>query len=166
MQTNICCFRVFEIFRMIVCLHRLILDHCTCWLCFVVCTWKTHVIWADAKQVILMSFVCIHAYAGNSHIRLSSIARACTSANSHLINRIMFWINWHHNLVGAASTEVMLFAWHSWFLCLFSLRACLFSRNWAELEFDTWPNLFGVRGIRIQLSTHFPGPNMKSTSDS
>jgi hypothetical protein len=48
----------------------------------------------------------------------------------------------------------------------FAIRACLFSRNWAELEFDTWPNLFGVRGIGIQLSTHFPGPNMKSTSDS
>lgn len=48
----------------------------------------------------------------------------------------------------------------------FAIRACLFSRNWAELEFDTCQACLDVPGIGNQLSTHFPSPNMKSTSDS
>jgi hypothetical protein len=42
----------------------------------------------------------------------------------------------------------------------------LFSRNWAELEFDSYQSCLAVSGIGNQLSTHFPSLHMKSTSDS
>jgi hypothetical protein len=47
-----------------------------------------------------------------------------------------------------------------------TVRACLFSWNWAELEFDSCQACLAVPGIGNQLSTHFPSLHMKSTSDS